>query len=58
MDFIAVIRKKTPKVIYLSKYLKCYMMEDAPLNTLEIVFTEAAVLRFHRKAKFEVKIVT
>lgn len=58
MDFTNVIRKKTPKVIYLSKYLKCLMMEDSPLNSLELTFTEASVLRFHRKATHEVKVIT
>jgi hypothetical protein len=43
MDFVQVIRQKTPKIIYATKLLKCYMMENDPLNTVELEFDNQEV---------------
>jgi hypothetical protein len=58
MDFVKITRSKTPKIIYANKFLKCYMMENEPLATIEINFTEDALLRFNKRPKNDVKVVT
>jgi hypothetical protein len=39
MDFVKVTRQKTPRIIYANNLLKCYFMENDPLNTLEIEYS-------------------
>jgi len=34
------------------------MMENTPLPTIEIQFTDEALMRFHRRPKNDVKVVT
>jgi len=38
MDFIKILKSKTPKIIYANDILKCYMMENEPLSNIEIEF--------------------
>ena len=38
-DFIRVTKSKTPRIIYANNILKCYYMEDDPLNSFEVEFT-------------------
>ncbi|CDW87869.1 serine threonine-protein kinase plk4-like [Stylonychia lemnae] len=38
MDFVKVMKSKTPKIIYANEVLKCYMMENEPLANIEIEF--------------------
>lgn len=40
MDFVRVMKSKTPKIIYGNDILKCYMMENEPLANIEIEFLE------------------
>lgn len=37
-EFIRVTRLKTPRIIYGNNVLKCFMMENDPLNSFEIEF--------------------
>jgi hypothetical protein len=34
-----VTKSKTPRIIYANNILKCYYMEDDPLNSFEVEFT-------------------
>lgn len=38
-DFIRITKSKTPRIIYGNNILKCYFMEDDPLNSIEVEFT-------------------
>ena len=38
-DFIQITKQKTPRIIYANNLLKCYFMENEPLNSIEIEFT-------------------
>ena len=35
-DFVRITKSKTPKVIYANDFLKCFFMENDPLNNIEI----------------------
>ena len=37
-DFIRITRSKTPRIIYANNLLKCYLMENQPLNNVEVEF--------------------
>ncbi len=39
-DFIRVTKSKTPRIIYANNILKCYYMENDPLNSFEVEFTQ------------------
>ena len=38
-DFVKITQSKTPKIIYANNMLKCYCMENDPLNSFEIEFS-------------------
>ena len=38
-DFIQITKQKTPRIIYANNLLKCYFMENEPLNSIEIEYT-------------------
>ena len=42
-DFIQIAKSKTPKIIYANDFLKCYFMENDPLNSVEIEFSKVAL---------------
>jgi hypothetical protein len=37
-DFVKITKQKTPRIIYANNILKCYFMENEPLNSIEIEF--------------------
>lgn len=38
-EFVKVTKLKTPRVIYANNILKCYLMENDPLNSCEVEFS-------------------
>lgn len=43
-DFVEVLRSKTPKIIYKTSEVKCYLMENDPFYNFEIKFADKAKL--------------
>ncbi len=56
MDFVRVTRQKTPRIIYANNLLKCYFMENDPLNSIEVEFTQLyqATKSLHSKKQVKV----
>ncbi|TNV72620.1 hypothetical protein FGO68_gene7458 [Halteria grandinella] len=61
LDFVTLVRLKTPRIIYANNLLKCTMMEDDPHNSFEIEFSQARQLNLlgkaSRKDQREVKVL-
>ena len=49
MDFVAVVRSKTPRIVYANDFLKCYLMDNPPLANIEIEYKDRALLLFSKR---------
>lgn len=54
-EFVKVTKLKTPRVIYANNLLKCYLMENDPLNTCEVEFTLPTAFEIGRPRRKEVR---